>query len=177
MVAIVGAYVEGRPIPSRSSSLMSDASVYRDGGVVSCRFGSVPSRVIAVDPSRVDAIADSGLRQNRFLIFELGRRIVAAFDVGATEARKLDRLAARRQDDGLAARPLRRNLDGRPQDARVHHLRRHRALPDQLVDLQVVGIEHAFELRGREPEIGRPNRFVRFLRVLDLASDTAVAPS
>ena len=34
-------------MPSRSSSLMSDASVNRAGGVVSCRFGSMPSSAIA----------------------------------------------------------------------------------------------------------------------------------
>ena len=52
MVAIVGANVDGRPMPSRSSSLMSEASVKRAGGVVSWRFGSVSSSVIAVLPSR-----------------------------------------------------------------------------------------------------------------------------
>ena len=34
MVEIVGAYVDGRPIPSLSSFLTSDASVYRAGGRV-----------------------------------------------------------------------------------------------------------------------------------------------
>ena len=36
------------------------------------------------------------LRQDRLLLFELRRRIVAAFDVGAAEAGELDRLAATR---------------------------------------------------------------------------------
>ena len=43
MVAMIDAYVEGRPIPSDSSSLINAASVKRAGGSVSCRLGSTPS--------------------------------------------------------------------------------------------------------------------------------------
>lgn len=35
----VGAYVEGRPMPSSSSALMREASVYRGGGRVKCCAG------------------------------------------------------------------------------------------------------------------------------------------
>ena len=113
-----------------------------------------------------DLIADLALRQDGLLLLELRRRIVAAFDIRAAETRELDRLAARRQHRQVAALAARRQLQRRPQHARIHHLRRHRPLPDQLVDLQVVGIEDAFELTRRETEIGGTNRFVRFLRVL-----------
>ena len=119
-------------------------------------------RAVAVNP-----IADAALRQDRFLLLELRRGIVAAFDVGATEAGKLDRLAACSKDRGLAVGTLGRNLERRPQHPRIHHLRRHRALPDQLVDSHLVWIEHAFELARRQAEVGGTNRFVRFLRVLD----------
>jgi hypothetical protein len=63
----------------------------RDGGV------AVP----------MNAIADLGLRQNRFLFLELRRRIVAALDVRTAESGELDRFAARRQDGGFAAGGLR----------------------------------------------------------------------
>ena len=147
---------------------MSDASVKRAGGDVSCRFGSVPSSAIGGRRRRVwIAIADLALRQDRFLLLELRGRIVAAFDVGAAEAGELDRLAAGGQHRDVAAGPFAEISTRRPQHARIHHLRRHRPLPDQLVDLQLVGVEHAFELARRQAEIGRANRLVRFLRVLD----------
>ncbi len=153
-------------MPSRSSSLMSDASVKRAGGVVSWRFGIRAEQRDRRAAVGMNAIADLGLRQDRFLLFELRGGIVAAFDVGAAEAGELDRLAARGHRGDLAVRALRRDLHRRAQHARVDHLRRHRPLPDQLVDLELVGVEHAFELTRREPEVGRADRFVRFLRVL-----------
>src|SRR5688572_112412 len=115
----------------------------------------------------MDAIAHLRLRQDRFLFLELRRRIVAAFDVGAAEAGEFDRLAARVQDRRFATGRVGRDLHAGAEHARVHHLRRHRALPDQLVDAQLVGIEDAFELARRQPEVGGTDRFVRFLRVLD----------
>src|SRR2546421_6652350 len=39
MVAMMLAYVDGRPMPSSSSALTSDASVYRAGGWVTCPVG------------------------------------------------------------------------------------------------------------------------------------------
>src|SRR5207237_1235798 len=42
-VEIVGAYVDGRPIPNSSSVLTSDASVKRGGGCVKCCDASSPS--------------------------------------------------------------------------------------------------------------------------------------
>jgi hypothetical protein len=58
-----------------------------------------------VRPHVVDRVADLALRQDRFLLFELGGRIVAAFDVGAAEAGELDRLAARGETARLAVGP------------------------------------------------------------------------
>ena len=116
--------------------------------------------------SSMNAIANLALRQNRFLFLELRRGVVAAFDIGAAEPGEFDCLTARRHHGVLATRSLRRDLDRCPEDARVNHLRRHRPLPDQLVDTLLVDVENAFELARREIEIRRPDGLVRFLRVL-----------
>ena len=73
------------------------------------RNGFVPLRLGADERDRrrtvaMNAVADAALREDRFLFLELRRRIVAAFDVGATEAGKLDRLSARREHRRLARR-------------------------------------------------------------------------
>ena len=47
IVSMVGAYVDGRPMPRSSSALISDASVYRGGGLVVC-----PSAVRSVAVTR-----------------------------------------------------------------------------------------------------------------------------
>ncbi len=112
----------------------------------------------------IDALADRQLRQHGLLLFELRGRIVAALDVRAAEAGKFDGLARRGEDRILAVGAAAGNLHGGPQHARIHHLRRHRPFPDQLVDAGIVAIESDGRRRGRE--VRRPNRFVRFLRVL-----------
>jgi hypothetical protein len=112
------------------------------------------------------AIADGAVRKNGFLLFEFGGGIVATLDIRAAEAGKLDGFPTRGQGRRFAVRPFRRDLEGRPQDTGIDHLRRHRPFPDQVVDLEAVGVEDLFELTGREPKVGRTNRFVRFLRVL-----------
>ena len=171
MVAIVGAYVDGRPMPSPLELL--DERCFgesrRRRGLVALGLGA-EQRMIGVAADR-DAItiADLALRQDRFLLFEFGRRIVAAFDVGAAEAGELDRLAARGEARRLAARPLRGDLDRRAQHARIDHLRRHRPLPDQLVDLQLVGVEHPLELARRADG----SRSAGSLRALPARSCTA----
>ena len=86
---------------------MSEASVKRAGGVVSWRFGSVPSSVspgVAVGLRRCDEVADLALRQDALLLFELRGRIVRPLDVGAAEAGELDRLAAGAEHRLLAVR-------------------------------------------------------------------------
>ncbi len=111
-------------------------------GVARGRRGFVPLRLeIQEADARLvagDALADGERRQHRLLLFELRGRVVAAFDVRAAETGELDRLARRGEDRLLAVVRLRRDLDRRAQDARVHHLRRHRPLPDQFVDAQIV---------------------------------------
>jgi len=55
-------------MPSRSSSLMSEASVKRAGGVVSCRFGSVPSRVSPEVPAGLSSLSHFSARWEGTLI-------------------------------------------------------------------------------------------------------------
>src|SRR5262245_22652112 len=70
----------------------------------------------------MNAITHAALWQDGFLFLELGRRIVAPFDIGAAKTGELDRLAAGREHGGLTYRSLRRNLQGRAQHASVDHL-------------------------------------------------------
>src|SRR5882672_2376889 len=102
---MVGANVDGRPMPRRSSSLMSDASVNRAGG------DEDDGRTVAID-----AVADLALRKDGFLFLELRRGVVAPLHVGPPEAGKFDRLAARREDGDIVAGPCRGNLDRRSED-------------------------------------------------------------
>ena len=158
-------------MPSRSSSLMSEASVNRAGGVVSCFLGSVSSRTIAV-PSR--SISSPTLHCGR----------IASCSSSSATGSSLPSTYARRNPANSIALPLavstavagwrlRGNLDRRPQHARVDHLRRHRALPDQVIDFKVVAVEGALELAWRKAEVGRDG----WLRALPArsspASDTA----
>ena len=58
IVLRIDAYVDGRPMPSSSSALISDASVKRGGGCVKCwRGSSVMSR--SVSPSVSSGIGRS----------------------------------------------------------------------------------------------------------------------
>ncbi len=122
-----------------------------------------------VEPvGRVHLVAHGELRQQRLLLAELGRRIVAALDIGAQVAGELDRLAAGREDRAPAVGRPAFDLDRGAQQLGVGHLRGDGALPDQLVELQLVALEHALERLRRAAEVGRADRLVRFLGVAHL---------
>ena len=109
-------------------------------------------------------------RQDHFLVLELGLRVVRALDVRAQEAGERDRLAGGRElgVPSVARRRPEANLDALP--ARVCHLRRDRALPDQVVQTELVAAQLvAHVVRRSEHVAGRTDRFVRFLRVLHAA--------
>src|SRR6185295_9980547 len=53
-------------------------------------------------------------------------------------------------------------------EQRVRHLRGHGALPDQRVQLELVGIDLAFDPRRQDGRGGRADGFVRFLRIARL---------
>src|SRR5262245_50076580 len=125
------------------------------------------NRVFGCARCGVNLIANLALREDRLLLLQLRGWIVAALDVGAAEPGKLDRLAARRQSCVLATRTLCRDLDRGSQHTRIDHLRRHRALPDQLVNPLLVDVENTLELARGEIEIRRADGLVCFLSVLD----------
>ena len=98
---MIDEYVDGRPMPSSSSALISDASVYRAGGLVVC-----PSAVSSVG---VDALALVELRQPALGVVGLtAGLLVDALDVGLQEARERDGAAAGAEHDLLARRRLHR---------------------------------------------------------------------
>ena len=73
--------------------------------------------------------------------------------------------AVRRCRFGLLAR---HHVDGDGVEQRVRHLRGDRALPDERVQLVLVRVDLAFELRRQDGGGRRANGFVRFLRVARL---------
>ena len=117
---------------------------------------------------RPHLIANGELRQNGLLLVERRGRIVRPLHIRAQVTGKLNRVAARGKRDRAAVGGLAGNFNGGAQHLRVGHLRRHRALPDQLVNLQLVALEDLLERRRRLLEMRRADRFVRFLRVAHL---------
>ena len=116
-------------------------------------------------------------RKQRLLVPQFGRRIVAPLHVGAKVSGELNDLAGSGEDAEGAALSGRRDFDGRAQKLRVGHLGRHRPLPDQFVHLGFVPMKATSGFVGSQREVRRPDRLVRFLRVLDLfliAARTAV---
>ena len=156
-------------MPSDSSSLMSGG--FREAGrrqrLVPLRLHAEQLQAVRLAVRAVHAIAFARRREQRFLILELGQRIVAALDVRAAEPGELDRLSAR-GEHGWSRLGRDGELERRLLHARIDNLRGHRALPDQLVEPEIVGIENPDELLRGEPEVGGPDRLVRFLRVLHL---------
>ena len=93
--------------------------------------------------------------------------VVAAFLIEREEAVELDDLAGGAQVQRAAA-DLRRDVDRGALQLGGFHLARDGALPDQLVEPGLVGIELAAHAVGAARHVGRADRFVRFLRVLGL---------
>ena len=114
-------------------------------------------------------------RQVDLAIGQLGLGVVLALDVGPQVAGELDDLA-RGGELRLPAGPVAaagRGADQPNLGARaggVGHLRGHRALPDQVVEAELVAGQRAGRLvRGAERLTGRPDGFVGLLGVLHLA--------
>jgi len=89
--------------------------------------------------------------------------VVAAFLIQLQEAVEADDRAGRAEGD-----PAGRAIDvGRDL---IHHRRFHlagnRALPDQLIEPQLIGIEHACHLGRMAEQVGRADRLMRLLGVL-----------
>ena len=123
---------------------------------------------VRLERGRVQHIAFGERRQH--LLLGVAGRLVETFLVGEQEAPEGDHGAGGRELGAAAVGggggdPHR---DGLP--ARVLHLRCDGALPDQVVDVELLGRQLAAHLVGRaEPVAGRANRLVRLLGVLHLA--------
>ena len=135
---MIDAYVDGRPMPSRSSSLTRLASEKRGGGSVKCCVG-----VIALARH---VLAHVDHRQRLLVLERLVLALLARLAIERQEALELHDRAGRAEQIAAAAdvRLLRRRdveVDGRRVEDRRRHLRRHEALPDELIELELVGRE------------------------------------
>ena len=129
------------------------------------RHGGV---LLAVDRVDADLFSLDQRGQDRLLVRQRRRGIVRALDVRAQETREVDDVAG-----GLEHRlPVASFVDdehAHPTPRGVLHLARHGALPDQLVDLRLVGAELLLDGADRRDHVaGGTDRLVRFLGVLDL---------
>ena len=108
---------------------------------------------VAVISFLVERLARAHRRQPaRLLVL---RVVVAALLVELEEAVELEDAAGRPQLQH-AGRHLGGDVDGGALDLGGFHLARHRALPDQLVELRLIGIELAAHVRGRrDTSVGR----------------------
>ena len=96
--------------------------------------------------------------------------LVEALDVGLEETGERDGAATGAENHLLARACGARDPQRQRRAARIVHLRGHRALPDQLVEPELVGVQLTVQLARRLEHIaGRADRLVRLLRVLHLA--------
>ena len=109
-------------------------------------------------------LAHRDRRQHVVPVGQFGLRIVGTFHVRAEITRKLDRLAA-----DLERGPVHVDGDRDPVTPGVGHLAGNGPLPDQVVELELVGAELAANRLGYVERMARrTNRFVGLLGILDL---------
>ena len=121
----------------------------------------------------VESLAADDVGQATFIAVAVGI-VVDVFDVGAAEAGMRDDRAGRRELCRATGARVATDADDDGLTDGVGHLRRHGALPDQLVDTCFGGGQFTRDLVGQlEGLTGGPDRFVRFLCVLDLAGVVA----
>ena len=85
--------------------------------------------------------------------------IVLVLGVELEKAVEANDLTGGAQVDGAASR-LRQDVDRGALQLGALHLARHRALPDELVEAELVGREEPAHLVGRAPDVGRADRLV-----------------
>jgi len=125
---------------------------------------------LRLERAQLDRVALGEIRQAPLLVVVLRRAVVVpALLVRSEEAAERDHGAGGAELHAFAVR----RVSGDPQrhglPLRVLHLRRDRPHPDQLVERVLVrGELRAHVLRRAETVAGRPDRLVRFLRVLHL---------
>ena len=123
------------------------------------RVGGV---AVGSDLHRGQDVSLAHLRQVRLVVLGIG--------VGAQPARERDRAAGGGELDLLARGRLARDRDLHRGAAGVFHLGGDGALPNQLVELELLGVERVGQLPGGGKALAsRANRLVRLLGVLRLA--------
>src|SRR5581483_1515266 len=107
-----------------------------------------------------------GERRQRLALLVRDRRVVAALGVDRQEAGEFEPRAGRAEEELVGGVPRRRrlDLDGRHVEARRRHLARHEALPDQLVQAELLGREPRLDGRRLAVDRGGADRLVRLLR-------------
>ena len=130
-------------------------------GVARRRLGEVLRRL---DPLLGQRLARRHRRQPRRILVLL---VVAPFLIEREEAGEANDLAAGAEFE-LALARFGEDVDGGALELGALHLAGERAVPDQLVELGLVGLEAARDVARPDPLVGRANRLVRFLRVLRL---------
>ena len=116
---------------------------------------------------RLDGLAFLEVRQRTLILVAV---VVLADLVRGEEAGERDHGARGAELDVLAGCALRGEAQRHGLSARIRHLGGDRALPDQLVERELVAVQLAAHLVGRAEEVaGGTDRLVRLLRVLHLA--------
>ena len=130
------------------------------------RLRLVPAGLQIVDRQ---AIALGHVRQHALLVLQLGVGVVRPLHVRTEEPGEQDRLAARSEHGVAAVSGGHPEADRYRLTAGVGHLRRDGALPDQLVEPELLGSERLANLLGTaEPFACRADGLMRLLCVLHL---------
>ena len=129
-------------------------------GVARRRLGEM---LLGRDRALIGVFPFGDLRQALVIIID-DRIIVAAFLIDAHEAIKQHHLAIGAQHN-LAV--IAANIDGGALELRGLHLRRNRALINQVINLALITVRD-FQALGIHHHIGGPDTFMRLLRVLGL---------
>ena len=137
--------------------MTSEASEKRGGGSVKC---CVTARSLALQRF---ALAHGG-QAAAVLVVAV---VVAAFLIQREEAIEFHHLAGGAQFEHARA-CLRGDIDRRALQFGGFHLAGDGADPDQLIEPRLIVIETPAHLGGTARQVGRPDRFMRFLRVLGL---------
>ena len=75
----------------------------------------------------------------------------------------------------MPSRPCATHVGRRALDVGALHLACHGALPDQLIEIRLVAVEHAADIVGMAEQVGRADRLVGLLGILGLGRDIAAA--
>ena len=159
---MIDAYVDGRPMPSRSSSFTRLASEKRGGGSVKCCDGVIFFYR--------HVVADFHRRQRLLFLerFSAAVSLLARFTIHLLVAFELHH-ASRGPEQVRERYACEIEVHRGGVESRRSHLGSDEALPHELVKLELVGFQVTRDVLGPARRIRRPNRFMRILSVLGLA--------